>query len=64
MKIKFFRLLLLLLLLPFLSGCWYAAAVGAGAAVGYIAAKEGYKAQSPITYESPNRQQDQDKEQN
>jgi len=53
---RYLRLMLLLLLLPALSGCWYAAAAGAGAAIGYYAHKEGFKAQSPITYENPERQ--------
>lgn len=52
-----FRLMLLVLLLPALSGCWYAAAAGAGAAIGYYASKEGFKVQSPVTYENPGRQE-------
>ena len=37
--------------IPFLTGCWYAAAAGAGAAGGYELKKEGYKVQSPVTKE-------------
>jgi hypothetical protein len=37
--------------IPYLSGCWYAAAAGAGAVGGYEAKKEGYGVQSPITKE-------------
>jgi hypothetical protein len=53
MKRGFFRLMLLVLLLPTLSGCWYVAAAGAGAAIGYYASQKGYKAQSPVTYKTP-----------
>ena len=37
--------------IPYLSGCWYAAAAGAGAAGGYEMKKKGYDVQSPITKE-------------
>jgi hypothetical protein len=37
MKNALLRLTLLVLLLPALSGCWYAVTAGAGAAVGYKA---------------------------
>jgi hypothetical protein len=40
---------------PALSGCWYAAAAGAGAYGGYKAKEKGYKAQSPITKETPKK---------
>lgn len=49
----FFRLLLLALLLSTLSGCWFAAAAGAGAAIGYYASQSGYKVQTPVTYKTP-----------
>jgi hypothetical protein len=58
MKKSFLRLILLIAAFPALSGCWYVAAAGAGAAVTYIAVEKGYKAQSPITHETPNKQQD------
>ena len=58
MKKRFVRLVLLIAAFPALSGCWYVAAAGAGAAATYIAVEHGYKAQSPITHETPNRQQD------
>jgi hypothetical protein len=54
----FFRLLLLVSLLPALSGCWYVAAAGAGAAAGYYASQKGYKAQSPVTYKTPEEQKE------
>jgi hypothetical protein len=56
MKIKHAMVYLLLVLLPpALSGCWYAAAAGAGAYGGYKAKEKGYKAQSPITKETPKK---------
>ena len=58
MKAKLLKLILLLSLLPAFSGCWYVAAAGAGAAVGYYAYKEGYRAQSPVTYKTPQEQKD------
>ncbi|HOF05708.1 MAG TPA: hypothetical protein PK175_09815 [Syntrophales bacterium] len=42
-------LLLALSLLPGLTGCWYAAAAGAGAYGGYKAKEAGYSLQSPVT---------------
>ena len=35
--------------IPALSGCWYAAAAGAGAYGGYKAKEAGYSVQSPVT---------------
>ena len=58
MKRRFFRFVLLVLTFPALSGCWYVAAAGAGAAIGYVAVEKGYKVQSPVTHEIPNKQQD------
>lgn len=46
---RVFSCLLLILMLPALSGCWYAAAAGVGAYVGYKAKEKGYKVQSPVT---------------
>ena len=60
MKRSFLRLMLVVLAFPALSGCWYVAAAGAGAAVTYYAVEKGYKAQSPVTHETPNKQQDQE----
>jgi biotin transporter BioY len=42
---------LLVLMAPVFSGCWYAAAAGAGAAAGYLMRDAGYKAQSPVEKE-------------
>jgi len=58
MKARVTRLMLLIMLLPALSGCWYVAAAGAGAAVGYYAYQEGYRAQSPVTYRTPQEEKD------
>jgi hypothetical protein len=58
LKKSFSRLILLIAAFPALSGCWYVAAAGAGAAVTYYAVENGDKAQSPITHETPNKQQD------
>lgn len=46
------NLLLWLIVIPFLSGCWYVAAAGAGAYGGYKAKEEGYTLQSPIKKDS------------
>jgi hypothetical protein len=53
MRTKTLRLILLVSLLPALSGCWYVAAAGAGAGIGYYASEKGYKPQSPVTYSTP-----------
>ena len=50
--------MLLVLTFPALSGCWYVAAAGAGAAVAYYAVEKGYKVQSPVTHETPKKEQD------
>ena len=42
----------LLFVIPALSGCWYAAAAGAGAYGGYKAKESGYSLQSPVTKDS------------
>jgi hypothetical protein len=57
---RFLWLVPLVLLLPALSGCWYVAAAGAGAAVGYYAVEKGYKVQSPVTYETPKEHKQQE----
>jgi hypothetical protein len=58
MKKRFLRLIVLVAAFPALSGCWYVAAAGAGAAVTYIAVEHGYKAQSPITHDVSKTQDD------
>jgi hypothetical protein len=63
MRAKIATLIILALLLPALSGCWYVAAAGAGAAVGYYASKEGYGVQSPVTYKTPQAHQDKEGQQ-
>jgi len=44
--------LLLALMAPALSGCWYVVAAGAGATGGYIMRDKGYKVQSPVEKET------------
>lgn len=44
-------LLLLLTLIPFLSGCWTLVVAGAGAYGGYKMKEKGYTLQNPITKE-------------
>jgi TRAP-type C4-dicarboxylate transport system permease large subunit len=44
-------LAILLMMLPLLSGCWLAAAAGAGAYGGYKMKEKGYTVQNPITKE-------------
>ncbi|NIN00584.1 MAG: hypothetical protein GTO24_21610 [candidate division Zixibacteria bacterium] len=44
--------ILLILMIPALSGCWYAVAAGAGAAGGYLMRDSGYKVQKPIEKET------------
>lgn len=45
------RLLVLLTMLPALSGCWYLVAGGAGAYGGYKMKEKGYTLQNPIAKE-------------
>ena len=42
---------LILIVMPSLSGCWLAAAAGAGAYGGYKMKEKGYTVQKPITKE-------------
>jgi hypothetical protein len=52
MKIKQTLIVMIfLMILPLLSGCWTVAAVGAGAYGGYQMKKEGYTLQNPVTKE-------------
>jgi hypothetical protein len=51
MNTKIFLYLVILLIVPALSGCWLLAAGGAGAYGGYKAKEEGYGLQNPITKE-------------
>jgi hypothetical protein len=52
--------MLLVLMVPALSGCWYAAAAGAGAYIGYKAKEKGYKTRSPITKDKQENKDNQD----
>ena len=53
--IKMARLGILLAMIPALSGCWYAAAAGAGAYGGYKMKEKGYTVQSPVTKEKSDK---------
>jgi hypothetical protein len=52
--------ILLILMVPALSGCWYVAAAGAGAYGGYKMKEKGYKTQSPITKEQQRNKESKD----
>jgi len=52
--------LLLAVMIPTLSGCWYAAAAGIGAYGGYKMKEKGYKTQSPITKEKQENENNQE----
>ncbi|GEM_PF-330062 len=57
MKIrKIVCLFLILALIPAFSGCWYAAAGGAGAYGGYKAKEKGYTIQNPLKKEDKKKQ--------
>ena len=49
-------------MMPFLSGCWYAAAAGAGAYMGYKAKEEGYGVQNPVTKKDNQEDKKEDKD--
>ncbi|NBQ67755.1 MAG: hypothetical protein EBU46_02550 [Nitrosomonadaceae bacterium] len=49
MKARLLHYLLILLMIPMLSGCWLLAAGGAGAYGGYKAKEAGYGVQNPVT---------------
>ncbi|MDV6348040.1 hypothetical protein R2083_10995 [Nitrosomonas sp. Is35] len=49
MKASLLHYLLILLMIPMLSGCWLLAAGGAGAYGGYKAKEAGYGVQNPVT---------------
>ncbi|GJL74590.1 hypothetical protein [Nitrosomonas sp.] len=51
LKKQVLSLLVLIGLFPLLSGCWMAAAAGAGAYGGYKMKEKGYTVQNPITKE-------------
>jgi hypothetical protein len=46
---------ILLAVIPALTGCWYAAAAGAGAYGGYKMKEKGYTVQSPVTKEKSDK---------
>jgi len=49
MKAKILHGMVILLIIPMLSGCWLLAAGGAGAYGGYKAKEAGYGVQNPVT---------------
>jgi len=49
---------LAVLILPGLTGCWYAAAAGAGAYGGIKAKEAGYSLQNPVKKEAPQKKSD------
>jgi hypothetical protein len=51
-------LILLSLMVSAFSGCWYVAAAGAGAYVGYKAKEEGHTTQSPVTKQTQHKQEE------
>jgi len=52
----------LVLILPALTGCWYAAAAGAGAYGGYKAKESGYSLQNPVKKDAPQQKKSDKKE--
>jgi TRAP-type C4-dicarboxylate transport system permease large subunit len=54
---KMLQVGILLAMIPALSGCWYAAAAGAGAYGGYKMKEKGYTVQSPVTQEKRDKGQ-------
>ncbi len=59
MRIKgIVNLIILVAAIPALSGCWYAAAAGAGAYGGYKMKEKGYTVQSPVTKEKRDNAED------
>lgn len=50
-KVQILGVITILMVLPFLSGCWTLVAVGAGAYGGYKMKENGYTLQNPITKE-------------
>ncbi len=49
-------------IIPAFSGCWYAAAAGAGAYGGYKAKESGYSVQNPVTKDSSKKSEKKDSE--
>lgn len=54
---RIISLLMFLVVLPMLSGCWYVVAGGAGAYGGYKMKEKGYTLQNPIAKERSSAQQ-------
>lgn len=52
--------ILLILMVPALSGCWYFVAAGAGAYGGYKLKEKGYKTQSPVTKDQQRNKESKD----
>lgn len=63
MQTKISRYLVILIVIPVLSGCWMLAAGGGGAYGGYKAKEEGYELRSPVTKEEEKDQRDSQEQQ-
>lgn len=61
MKARLLHYMIILLMIPMLSGCWLLAVGGAGAYGGYKAKEAGYGVQNPITKEKKDKAEDQKK---
>lgn len=61
MNTKILHYVIILLVVPTLSGCWLLAAGGAGAYGGYKAKEEGYGVQNPITKDEKDKTEEQKK---
>ena len=56
-KRQWLNLSVLIIVLPFLSGCWMAVAAGAGAYGGYKMKEKGYTLQNPVTKKKSSEKQ-------
>jgi hypothetical protein len=51
------HLIMILTMIPMLSGCFFLLGAAGGAAGGYVASEKGYKVQSPITKEESKKEE-------
>jgi hypothetical protein len=51
------HLIMVLAMVPMLSGCFFLLGAAGGAAGGYVASEKGYKVQSPITKEEEKKKE-------
>ncbi len=59
---RFLGCTVMLFFLVSVTGCWYAAAAGAGAYGGYKAKESGYSVQSPVTKDSSKKSEKKESE--